>query len=671
MRPSSHRPHPCLALYRCAALLLILFGPVLPALAGSYPAGADTAQETGADTPVRFLALGYHDVRDNLARHYDPDPYAVTAEHLAGHFRWLAEQGYTVISMDDVLAARAGTRPLPDRSVLLTFDDGFRSVYSHVFPLLKAFGYPAVVSLVTGWIEAEQPVPYNGERLSAEAFLDWPQIREMVDSGLVEIASHSHDMHRGITGNPQGNEQPAATTFAWTGDRYENITEYEARVRADLERSTGLIESKTGFRPRVITWPYGAWNESTRQTAAQLGMSVSLTLDRAGGIDGRGIIGREMLVANPGLERFVDFFAPQSAPVPMRAAQVDLDYVYDPDPERQEANLGLLLDRMQAMGVNTVFLQAFADPDGDGAADATYFPNRHLPVRADLFNRAAWQLRTRAGVAVYAWMPVTAFTSPVFPDAWRVLEWRGGNYRHDPHGEPRLSVFLPEARAIIREIYQDLARHAAFAGLHFHDDARLSDREDANPAALAAYGKSRDASVDPGLLFGDKPFPDWARTKSRALTRFTRELAGQVRYWHPQLKTSRNLFASALLHPDGERFLAQRYEDFLAAYDHTVVMAMPRLEGYRNERRFYRDLLSVIREHPGALKQTTFQLQARDWRTGRWLSGRSLRQTMHYLRSRGVANLAYYPDDFIRGQPDLKQLSRGISTREHPAGVRR
>lgn len=54
------------------------------------------------------------------------------------------------------------------------------------------------------------------------------------------------------------------------------------------------------------------------------------------------------------------------------------------------------------MGITTVYLQAFADPAGDGLVKAVYFPNRWLPVKADIFSRIAWQLRTRANAAVYA-----------------------------------------------------------------------------------------------------------------------------------------------------------------------------------------------------------------------------------------------------------------------------
>src|SRR3546814_20361995 len=98
------------------------------------------------------------------------------------------------------------------------------------------------------------------------------------------------------------------------------------------------------------------------------------------------------------------------------------------------------------MGVNTVFLQAFADPEGEGLVRSLYFPNRWLPMRADLFNRVAWQLRNRTGVRVYAWMPVPSFDlAPALP---RVLRWHAETGKADvaqtPY--PRLSQLAPESR---------------------------------------------------------------------------------------------------------------------------------------------------------------------------------------------------------------------------------
>ena len=60
-------------------------------------------------------------------------------------------------------------------------------------------------------------------------------------------------------------------------------------------------------------------------------------------------------------------------------------------------NVGALVQRIHDLQISTVFLQAFADPDASGIARQVYFPNSQLPVRADLFNRVAWQIKTRTG----------------------------------------------------------------------------------------------------------------------------------------------------------------------------------------------------------------------------------------------------------------------------------
>ncbi|MCM3672234.1 hypothetical protein M3181_25715, partial [Mesobacillus maritimus] len=141
--------------------------------------------------------------------------------------------------------------------------------------------------------------------------------------------------------------------------------------------------------------------------------------------------------------------------VPERTVQVDLDQVYDPDPARQEANLGKLIERIYRMQPKSVYLQAYADPKGTGVAEAVYFPNRHLPMRSDLFSRAAWQLNTRANVQVYAWMPVLAFRPPA--DKLRSLEavsaFGGAPARENGTRVFRLSPFDPDARLMIQQIY--------------------------------------------------------------------------------------------------------------------------------------------------------------------------------------------------------------------------
>src|SRR6478672_11477870 len=141
---------------------------------------------------------------------------------------------------------------------------------------------------------------------------------------------------------------------------------------------------------------------------------------------------------------------------PAKVMHLDLDYIYDPDPVQQEKNLGLWLDRIIAMGVNTVYLQAFSDPDANGAADAVYFPNRHLPMRADLFNRVAWQIQSRTQAQhVYAWLPMLAWQLPATNPAAKdvVVTMPNQDTGRVAMGYPRLSPFSPRVRALVRDVY--------------------------------------------------------------------------------------------------------------------------------------------------------------------------------------------------------------------------
>mgnify|MGYP000594301897 FL=1 len=73
--------------------------------------------------------------------------YAVTPTNFVRQIDWLRNNGYHFVSIDDVLAARAGKRRLPENPVLITFDDGYTSVYTYAFPILKMFRIPAVVEI--------------------------------------------------------------------------------------------------------------------------------------------------------------------------------------------------------------------------------------------------------------------------------------------------------------------------------------------------------------------------------------------------------------------------------------------------------------------------------------------------------------------------------------------
>ena len=404
-----------------------------------------------APVHAELIVLSYHEASHKLDRSMNHDAITVKTNELAAQFSWLKEHGYVSVGIDDLLAAQKGTRALPDKAVLLSFDDGYLGMYTQVYPLLRAFNYQAVIALVGRWMETPdgEKVAYGSQMVARENFLSWAQVREMVKSGYVEVASHSYDLHHGIIANPQGNTQPAATSQYYGADsgQYESEKQYRQRIYNDLKRNSDLIAQKTGQTPRVFVWPYGAYNRITIDIAKKLGMPVTMSLDE-GKIDIQNL-GINRLLIGHGIT-LADFVWQITHHYKLqkelaRTASLNLDSIYDPDPKQQEKNLGKFLEQVKAHHINTIYLQAFADPDSDGASEAVYFPNRHLPVRSDLFNRVAWQLRTRAGVKVYAWVSLEAFGL--------------------------------DAENLLGDLYEDLARYSHIDGLVFYRGTQLSGYE--------------------------------------------------------------------------------------------------------------------------------------------------------------------------------------------------
>lgn len=588
-----------------------------------------------------LVVISYHDIRDDVRAEGDADQFAVSTHNFAAHLDWLHGHGYQPVSLQQVVDASKGGKALPEKAVLLTFDDGLRSAYTKAYPLLRAYRYPAVLAVVTDWIgmPAGRQVDYGHRMFGNTDFLSWEQLREMQASGLVEIASHSHGLHKGVPLNPQGNQTPAAVTRIYdaAARRYENESGYTQRIRNDLTTSRDTLARELGRTPRALVWPYAAYNSVTNRIADSLGYTITFDLEglreQTVGAELHGLA-RLLLQENPNHQQLAYEMRHDIALQPLRGLQVDLDYVYDADPVQIERNLDKLVERVKQIKPSHVFLQAYADPDGNGSADALYFPNRHLAVRADLFSRVAWQLRTRAGVKVFAWLPVLGFELPGAPTVGGAMGDDGEIHRVDPGNAAAMQR--------VADIYEDLAINSYFEGLLFHDDAYLREDE---PAGAA---------------------PSTPAQRTDLLVAATLRLRDAAQRWRPKLVTVRNLYARPVLEPGSEAWFGQRLDAFLAHYDYVALMAMPWMEGSRDPEAWLDELVTTVAKQPDGLQRTVFELQTVDWRSNEPITPARLNAIVRRLQARGARHLAWYPDDFIADRPPLGAAREAMSARSFP-----
>ncbi len=361
----------------------------------------------GTPSPIttRFVAIGFHDVT-GPGEPEDVDRFSV--DKLITFFDWLKADGWTVISPADVRAASEGRIGLPAKAIVLGFDDGYVSFYTRVYPLLLAYHYPAMLSLVGQWMEQlpGTTVDYGGQPVPRERFLTWDQVRRVHASGLVEVASHSYDLHKVIPINWQGNVLGAGR--AWLYDaatrHTETDLEHRARIRADLLHSQQIIARETGTTPHVLVWPFGRFSGLAMDEARALGFDQIYMLT-PGLADARDPlkIPRYYPTRDPDLGEIVENlkFKPLAAPV-VRAVCVDLSPLAEArDLEQQNAVLGRMIEDLHRLGPSIVIIEPVRYSADGTRPVASWTPTPLLPLEADILSRAGRQLGSRSGGVVY------------------------------------------------------------------------------------------------------------------------------------------------------------------------------------------------------------------------------------------------------------------------------
>lgn len=597
-----------------------------------------------ADNGIPIIC--YHDVGKVT------NDFMISKDNLAAQFSYLKQNGYHPISLQQYIDANAKKTPLPEKPVLITFDDGYISFYNDVYPLLKQYQYPAVLAVVTYWETAQKPSDIG-------PLVSWQQMREMEQSGLVAIASHSHNLHHGITVNEYGDSGEAASALIYRNGKYESLESYKSRVAADLAENQQIFERELGHKVDAIVWPYGEYTLFGLEIAQSQGFKVGLGLGgryNAVGTDKSLLEARRGLIyKNPGPQQFGQFLQKGgSDDPPLRGAWVNIDQIYDAaNPRQTDANVRSLLDRYQRLGINTVFLQAYSDPKGDGNIDAVYFYTKAAPVKATVYDHIARRFRAE-GIYVYAWMPTLAAQ-------WLLKDSNNEVVAADPGSNgsyKRATPFSADVRKSLRDLYTDLATYSFLDGVVFQDDIFLSSSEDFSPAAKQAFSRRFGQPLTADALKNPQVMTEWANIKVNTLTDLTIEIMGAVRQFKPYAKFTRTINPNAVMKNDAQERYAQSYSQFLSTYDYTLVVPTSSREkqGLRSVQ-WMSDFTAAAMKQPGAADKLVFEVPTYDNEKKRWLLDNELKEYIKVMRAKGAVLFGFYPDALFNEKSGLLTLT--------------
>ncbi len=217
--------------------------------------------------------LLYHSIKEEMEEN-DSLSMVVTASKFENDLKYLKEKGYKPISLDDL--ARAYEDPkykLPKKPILITFDDGYRDNYDIAFPILKEYNMKASIFTIV-WSVGRDSFVLNDKPIIPH--FSWDQGREMVESGLIDLGSHTFDMH-----SPEGLSYGYETPCGLGLDQIkgESDEDYYARIYEDIKKSKDIMEENLGHQVNYLAYPYGVYNDTVISILEDLGFRLAFVID--------------------------------------------------------------------------------------------------------------------------------------------------------------------------------------------------------------------------------------------------------------------------------------------------------------------------------------------------------------------------------------------------------
>jgi peptidoglycan/xylan/chitin deacetylase (PgdA/CDA1 family) len=174
----------------------------------------------------------------------------MSASAFEEQMRYLKREGYHVITLKQFLDFAALRQQLPRKTVVLTFDDGWKSFKEFAYPLLKELGFPATLFIYTDFV---------GARIA----LSWPELKELAQEGFdIEAHSKTHeDMRR----------KPS-----------ESDGDYNRRMQAELVQVLAIFQQRVGQTPKILAYPYGSHDDGVIKRVREAGYIAALDVRRQG-----------------------------------------------------------------------------------------------------------------------------------------------------------------------------------------------------------------------------------------------------------------------------------------------------------------------------------------------------------------------------------------------------
>lgn len=194
---------------------------------------------------VEIPIIMYHGIIADSSKEKE---YFISKSRFESDLKWIQQEGYTTIFPSQLIDYVENGAALPEKPIILSFDDGYCNNYINAFPLLQKYEMKATIAV----IGIESDISSNDVyRVPVSCNLSWGEIALLSKSGLIEFSNHSYDLHETNRGRKGANIKSG-----------ESVDHYREVLTEDLIKNQSLIETATGRLPNVFVWPFGAYPQN-------------------------------------------------------------------------------------------------------------------------------------------------------------------------------------------------------------------------------------------------------------------------------------------------------------------------------------------------------------------------------------------------------------------------
>ncbi len=240
-------------------IAIISFFLCLIMLLGSFLNTLSPYVEVFSANTEEVPIIMYHQISENKSIWGD---YVIPISVLEEDFQYIKNHNITPISFDRLKKYVERGEKLPEKPIIITFDDGERSFITKVLPLIEKYNYPANMNLVGSLVELYTK---NGDTDDRYAYLNEEDVKKLAKNELVSLGCHSYNLHS-LSGR------------RGMGKIYgESEEEYKKLIYSDIEKFNINFQRITGKTAEIIAYPYGIKNETLKTIVREKGFEITLT----------------------------------------------------------------------------------------------------------------------------------------------------------------------------------------------------------------------------------------------------------------------------------------------------------------------------------------------------------------------------------------------------------